>query len=137
MSLEEYGEESNIQEVFGIDRARLYNRVYIIWNAEREPVYVGRATRQNVAQRVAGHISHCFSAQKPSKLSTYLFANHPDYFSWRIQTLSHPDIAAFTRNSVRCGQCSEKAIYLWLEDYCKKPLCNVRTPSGQCTCQIL
>ncbi|GIB20768.1 hypothetical protein VCSRO90_3857 [Vibrio cholerae] len=124
-----------IKDVFGQDKNSLYEKVYSIYDPDGKVIYVGRADKQNVAQRIAGHISHIFATDRPSKLSKYLFENHPDYFDWELKIYETSDVSTMIGQTFSCNQCAETALYLHLKNNGNQPVCNASQPSGKCTCK--
>ena len=99
-----------IKEVFGKDKCSLYGKVYSIHDSGGNVIYVGRADKQNVAQRIAGHINHYFTKGRTSKLSDYLFRNHPAYFDWELNIYETSEVSALIGQTFGCNQCAETAL---------------------------
>jgi hypothetical protein len=103
---------SNIKEIFGrSDWSELRRKIYEISDSRRS-VYVGKADKSAVPDRIAKHIGDLFvRSEKSSLLSKHFFDKNPDYFDWTITIYSKEEVAAFTQKSVCCVSCAEVDLY--------------------------
>jgi len=109
------------------------NRIYVIKDGV-EPIYVGKAGKQQVGARVLHHIIDVFTDKKPSLISHYLFKAHPRYLDFDIDIYTSEEVTELTKCKSSCLACAEKEMYKLLLSRDIELKCNAIPPRDKCTC---
>lgn len=117
-------------DMFGSEKH--YEKLYVI-KSEGRSVYVGLAERQCVSERLIRHIGSYYSSKRPSRLSTLLYLNHPQYFGWNVDVYSLADACDLTGEVYDCLPCAERGLYRFIQKEQGEELSgNAVPPSRRC-----
>lgn len=115
--------------------------VYVVWDGNPAPVYVGMAGSQSVGGRLAHHISHYLdNPHKPSKFSNYLFSNYPAFFQWQVEIYTVNEVNLLLKkhnynNVANCVSCAERELYDYFDGQKLTPSHNVHRPRKHRSCK--